>query len=202
MGKLKAAVKGAKNLAKKARDESFAYKRKLEKKLFNEDELSRPPRKSLQEKEARIKELEKDIALENPYMTYEDRVKYLGGKYVAGGVVSRGAKIIQKQISSLKDKLANNPDKISGGAAAGRKRLKELEGMSQNYSKNKKAAERSEYLRPEGERSLQRRPDMKKGGKVGMGMTKNNFKKGGKVSSCSKRADGCAVKGKTKGRMV
>jgi len=41
-----------------------------------------------------------------------------------------------------------------------------------------------------------------KGGKIGMGMTKNNYKKGGKVSSCSKRADGCAVKGKTKGRMV
>jgi hypothetical protein len=43
---------------------------------------------------------------------------------------------------------------------------------------------------------------MKKGGKIGMGMTKNNYKKGGKVSSCSKRADGCAVRGKTKGRMV
>jgi hypothetical protein len=44
---------------------------------------------------------------------------------------------------------------------------------------------------------------MKKGGKVGMGMTKNNYKKGGKVSSCkAKRADGCAVRGKTKGRMV
>ena len=28
------------------------------------------------------------------------------------------------------------------------------------------------------------------------------FKKGGKVSSASKRADGCAVKGKTRGRMV
>ena len=28
------------------------------------------------------------------------------------------------------------------------------------------------------------------------------FKKGGMVSSASKRADGCAVKGKTKGRMV
>ena len=42
----------------------------------------------------------------------------------------------------------------------------------------------------------------KAGGKIGMGMTKNNYKKGGKVSSCSKRADGCAVKGKTKGRKV
>jgi hypothetical protein len=28
------------------------------------------------------------------------------------------------------------------------------------------------------------------------------FKKGGKVSSASKRADGCATKGKTKGRIV
>ena len=31
---------------------------------------------------------------------------------------------------------------------------------------------------------------------------KMGYKKGGKVSSCSKRADGCAVKGKTKGRMI
>jgi hypothetical protein len=44
--------------------------------------------------------------------------------------------------------------------------------------------------------------EKKKGGEVGMGMTKNNYKKGGKVSSCSKRADGCVVRGKTKGRMV
>jgi hypothetical protein len=28
------------------------------------------------------------------------------------------------------------------------------------------------------------------------------MKKGGKVSSASKRADGCAIRGKTKGRMV
>jgi len=31
---------------------------------------------------------------------------------------------------------------------------------------------------------------------------KKAFKSGGKVSSASKRADGCAIKGKTKGRMV
>ena len=30
----------------------------------------------------------------------------------------------------------------------------------------------------------------------------NEYKKGGKVSSASKRADGCAIKGKTKGKMV
>ena len=29
-----------------------------------------------------------------------------------------------------------------------------------------------------------------------------NYKAGGKVSSASKRADGCAIKGKTRGKMV
>ena len=34
------------------------------------------------------------------------------------------------------------------------------------------------------------------------GMRSAEYKKGGSVSSASSRADGCAVKGKTKGRMV
>jgi parvulin-like peptidyl-prolyl isomerase len=39
--------------------------------------------------------------------------------------------------------------------------------------------------------------------KIGSGPSRTaQMKKGGKVSSASKRADGCAVKGKTKGRMV
>jgi hypothetical protein len=37
---------------------------------------------------------------------------------------------------------------------------------------------------------------MKKGGTV------NKMAKGGSTSSASKRADGCAIKGKTKGRFV
>ena len=40
-----------------------------------------------------------------------------------------------------------------------------------------------------------------KGG-VRQGLKDEGYKKGGKVSSASSRADGCAVKGKTKGRMV
>ena len=32
--------------------------------------------------------------------------------------------------------------------------------------------------------------------------TASGMKKGGKVSSASKKADGCCIKGKTKGRMV
>lgn len=38
-------------------------------------------------------------------------------------------------------------------------------------------------------------------GKMSRDITKN-YKAGGRVSSASKRADGCAVKGKTRGRMV
>jgi hypothetical protein len=32
--------------------------------------------------------------------------------------------------------------------------------------------------------------------------SENSYKRGGKVSSASKRADGCCIKGKTKGRIV
>lgn len=59
-----------------------------------------------------------------------------------------------------------------------------------------------DQMTEEEKESLSKPMGKKKGGKIGMGMTKNNYKKGGKVSSCSKRADGCAIKGKTKGRMV
>ena len=45
-------------------------------------------------------------------------------------------------------------------------------------------------------RSYREGMGMKKGGKV------KKYKKGGTVSSASKRADGIAVKGKTKGRFV
>ena len=41
--------------------------------------------------------------------------------------------------------------------------------------------------------------------KQGLGMkpsTDYEYKKGGKISSASKRADGCCIKGKTKGKMV
>jgi hypothetical protein len=48
----------------------------------------------------------------------------------------------------------------------------------------------------EGPTMMRRRPGMKKGGCV------KKMASGGKVGSASKRADGCATKGKTKGRFV
>ena len=48
------------------------------------------------------------------------------------------------------------------------------------------------------EESMQEAEDMKMRDKIrGMG-----YKSGGKVGSASKRADGCAERGKTKGRMI
>ena len=43
---------------------------------------------------------------------------------------------------------------------------------------------------------------MSREGSMSRGMRSAEYKKGGSVSSASSRADGCAVKGKTKGRMV
>lgn len=43
--------------------------------------------------------------------------------------------------------------------------------------------------------------DLEKG-MMGGRMKKSSYKAGGMISSASKRADGCAIKGKTKGRMI
>ena len=48
--------------------------------------------------------------------------------------------------------------------------------------------------------ALGKRMGMKKGGAVKK--KASSYKSGGSVSSASKRADGCAIKGKTKGKMV
>jgi hypothetical protein len=48
--------------------------------------------------------------------------------------------------------------------------------------------------RPQG-RMMRKNTEMDEGGYKG-------YKKGGKVSSASKRADGCAIKGKTRGKIV
>jgi hypothetical protein len=60
---------------------------------------------------------------------------------------------------------------------------------------------------PEYERKAEKFSKAKGGGGGGGGiipLDKRNpyFKKGGMVSSASKRADGCCIKGKTKGKMV
>ena len=69
----------------------------------------------------------------------------------------------------------------SGGVSVG-----EASRFGQGATKNPRGMSRSE----------DRNPDMKKGGKV------KAFAKGGSVSSASSRGDGCAQRGKTRGRMM
>ena len=89
-------------------------------------------------------------------------------------------------IGGVKGSIRQVTDKALGAGKGSEK-----EAISKGY---KEGEEAKKYKK--------KATNKKAGGKIGMGMTKNNYKKGGKVSSCSKRADGCAVRGKTKGRMV
>ena len=65
-------------------------------------------------------------------------------------------------------------------------------GQNLNPDKAQELVEQEEKNKRKGYES-----DVEAQRKAALGM-----KKGGKVSSASKRADGCAVRGKTKGRMV
>lgn len=146
--------------------------------------------------------------ISDPRLTYEDRVELLGGKYKKGGKVKKMQ---------------------AGGIAGGNNTQAEIEKLDRQIEMlRRQAAEQSQAVPqrsrlggvpgamkalggPQGRGNL---GGMKKGGKVKKGYHKmpdgrimkdsahKGMKKGGKVSSCSKRADGCAVKGKTKGRMV
>jgi hypothetical protein len=79
-------------------------------------------------------------------------------------------------------------------------------GDSFNYEKAEKAL--AEYRARMGSDAGGKTIRSSSGGGGGGGIPKlnrdllKNMKSGGKVSSASKRADGCAIKGKTKGRMV
>jgi hypothetical protein len=59
---------------------------------------------------------------------------------------------------------------------------------------NKKAAEEMKAQDKKNPDTLQ--------AKINKATNYSGYKKGGSVSSASKRADGCAVKGKTRGKMV
>ena len=123
-----------------------------------------------------------------------------------------------KKQEKLMRAVANNPDfakKVGIKQSVGKEYMKKYEDGGKVTTPEKEKERIKDMAKEERMKKIltedmktfgpkeESKPVKKKaGGKIGMGMTKNNYKKGGKVSSCSKRADGCAVKGKTKGRMV
>ena len=77
--------------------------------------------------------------------------------------------------------------------------------MDEETRKNQKAYEAYEREQSDAQRKLEERDKrMIEGARKVKEKIKSvlPFKHGGKVSSASKRADGCAIRGKTKGKMV
>jgi hypothetical protein len=86
---------------------------------------------------------------------------------------------------------------------------KDLKGKAaENKEFEDKRQQRSKLIQQNEMAKINEIFERSKGGGGGGGMPKlnrdltKNFKAGGKVKSASARADGCATKGKTKGRMV
>ena len=97
---------------------------------------------------------------------------------------------------------------MAGSAAYGIKRVAEADEKKKNAGKNKREADAEMKRESRGvekpanfdamQESIQDAKDAKDRKKI----SDMGYASGGKVSSASKRADGCATKGKTKGTMI
>lgn len=121
------------------------------------------------------------------------------------------AKKEAKQGSLFGDDTQNNPNKAEMDRRAAKN--KEDKAAAREAKKAEKdikgdAPKQASMISPKGNPTAAGRGTAYKGGSGGGGTPKvgakrtPEFKKGGKVSSASRRADGCAIKGKTRGRMV
>ena len=103
------------------------------------------------------------------------------------------------------------PAKVAAGAGLGAVGAAEMAGNAKNKEIEERRAQKEAKDETRREAGL---PPLKNDRSIEVPTEENmnrpkatrpggaDFKKGGSVSSASKRADGCAVKGKTKGRMV
>ena len=119
----------------------------------------------------------------------------------------RMKKILTEDMKTFGPKEESKPVKKKEGGMLNKGRKitpemrKKLEpGYRENYDKYRpKRYKSSDQMTDEEKKALTKPMGKKKGGKIGMGMTKNNYKKGGSVKC---KRDGICVRGKTKGRMV
>lgn len=112
-------------------------------------------------------------------------------RFADGGVYSDApSKGMSGGLPPVSPSLSN--DQIAGAMKV--KKLKDTYGPNQDERDRMERAALAAEAKPE----VYRSPDSRSGG---MGPLKK-MAKGGKVSSASSRADGCATKGKTKGRFV
>ena len=153
---------------------------------------AKPKGESQEENKARMESLVKKQALER--VEPEDSVP---GPGMLKNIVKRGLKTITREALPAPSKikqLENNPTpKLSYDKAGAMAKKRSERAEARTDSMRKENAERygvTDTSAP-GYGAL-RDKMMKKGGKV------SSYKSGGSVSSASKRADGCAVRGKTR----
>jgi len=190
--------KAAKNAAKAAKDAKAAKAAKDAKSQTNDDKKvstdnapaptgSDSTRSSADDvigagiRNARIGEKNKPYPVNLPAVKEAERRKFLQNKAGLSG----------KGIPTPGDK--NKTEATSKVAKA-------VQGTIDNRSKS--MARTPEQKMSEGAREVQRRRDKEKAEKLGYGIKKGGMVKkyasGGSVSSASKRADGCAIRGKTR----
>jgi hypothetical protein len=109
-------------------------------------------------------------------------------KAQASGLFKRGGKVKKYEKGGMTKFQQGYAEGVAEGTAGPMKKaaIKGLDKITENTS------------------TMKRKGKMKEGYDKGKkeGEAAKKYKTGGKVSSCSKRGDGCAVRGKTKGRMV
>jgi hypothetical protein len=103
----------------------------------------------------------------------------------------------------------NNPrERVKRGEGLDAKHKRFMANVSDNMEAREKIQKATEAYRAKVGSDAGGKTITSGGGGGGAGIPKVGpkrpleMKKGGKVSSASKRADGCAVKGKTRGRMI
>ena len=131
------------------------------------------------------------MAKNTPY--YDDQSKGGGGASVVGGVSAGSAKPVGSTIVSQATRNASKNNTTVNAELSKLEKLMQIKNeMSAAKAKpERQAAERNAKVTEEGGVKTTQYPY------VGP----NEFKKGGNVSSASKRSDGIAQRGKTKGRM-
>jgi hypothetical protein len=150
--------------------------------------------------------------------TLEEQIRELEARRAKGEVVPKLDALYKKQDDLTRkgyDSVAN-PDRLTPGKLQG---PRAQPSPKETPTPKMRSMPEKEALRSLGEREMDpmepRRtmPPMEPRRPMGKPRSMNadrdkaydtdvNLKKGGKVSSASKRADGCAQRGKTKGRMV
>jgi len=95
--------------------------------------------------------------------------------------------------------VADNPKLLKGMGLLGNVAYNKIENREDDKRIAAEQAKEAEAMKKQQMAAKARRSSPQQAGTEG---GYKGYAKGGKVSSASKRADGCAIKGKTKGRMV